>query len=141
MVDVAGGTNQENEGRICNLLLADDDETNRDIFRHFLSGIGTLELTEVTEGRAALSLCLTRCFDLLILDFRLPFIGGDRIARHLRGSSNPNSATPIILSTAMSQDEIGKELVNCPYDRFLPKPFSRDDLVGVVSKELGLDLG
>lgn len=136
MADVAPDANFERpEPR--NLLLADDDEINRDIVRHFLSGIGALQLTESTDGRAALLLCLTQRFDLLILDLRLPGIGGDRIARHLRGSSNPNSTTPIILSTAMAQDEIGPALAECPHDRFLGKPFSRDDLLSVVGRELG----
>ncbi len=140
MIGAVGSIDREGEDRTYNVMVADDDETNRDIVRYFLSDIGGLDLVEVTEGRTALLQCLTQRFDLIILDLRLPFIGGDRIAQHLRGSSNPNSATPIILSTAMSRDEIGTELANCPYDRFLPKPFSRADLVMMVSNKLGLAL-
>ena len=138
MDEAVAGIGQVYGGGKYNLMLADDDETNRDIVRLFLGGLRGLELTEVAEGRAALSQCLTRRFDIIILDFRLPIIGGDRIARHLRSSSNPNSATPIVMSTAMSRDEAASILAHCPHDGFLPKPFTRDELISVVCKERGL---
>lgn len=138
MDEAVAGIGQVYGGGKYNLMLADDDETNRDIVRLFLSGLRGLELTEAAEGRAALSQCLTRRFDIIILDFRLPIIGGDRIARHLRSSSNPNSTTPIIMSTAMSRDEFASAQAHCPHNGFLPKPFTRDDLISVVCKELGL---
>ena len=120
------------------VMLAEDDEINRDIVRCFLDDLDDLDMTEAPDGREALSLCLTRRFDLLILDLRLPIIGGDRIARHLRSSVNQNATTPIILSSAMSLDELGPLLKYCPYDRLLPKPFSRDGLLFAVMAELGI---
>lgn len=130
MTDGAAHTHPEKDARA--LLLAEDDEINRDIVRHFLSGIVGVVLTEAADGRAALTLCLVQRFDVVILDLRLPIIGGDRIARHLRSSVNPNSATPIILSTALAADELGEVLANCPHDHLLPKPLRRDEFLATI---------
>lgn len=134
MTEGAARTHPDKNGHA--LLLAEDEAINREIVRHFLSGIDGIALTEAEDGRAALTLCLVQRFDLLILDLRLPIIGGDRIARHLRSSVNPNRTTPIILSTALAADEMGAVLVNCPHDHLLPKPLRRDAFIATVRAAL-----
>lgn len=82
------------------ILLAEDDEINRQIVTGMLRSRPEYEVVVVADGRAALERAISERFDLLILDQQLPHLTGERVVRSLRASQTPNSATPMILITA-----------------------------------------
>lgn len=95
-----------------------------------------LHLTEVcsqvvvsADGIEGLQLAQSRNWDLIILDLRLPGIGGLDICKQLRSAS---SYTPILMLTAKSS-ELDRVLgLEIGADDYLTKPFSIQELVARV---------
>lgn len=113
------------------ILIAEDDEINREIIGAFLKDQAEFILTVVEDGKAALEAATTTKFDLLIFDQNMPFISGDRVIRHLRASNSLNAKTPAIRLSAdtlhASQNmSAGMNTV------MLPKPLRRDELVSAI---------
>jgi CheY-like chemotaxis protein len=113
------------------ILIAEDDETNRQVILAYLSAIPALDLTVVNDGRAALEAATTNQYDLMIFDQNMPFITGDRVVRHLRASASINSNTPVLrLSADTSQvknaSSGGSRCVH------LPKPLRQNELIETV---------
>ncbi|MGB8623479.1 MAG: response regulator [Paracoccaceae bacterium] len=114
------------------ILVAEDDEINREIIREILGALDDPDLVMACDGREALEACMSRRFDLLIFDRKMPFITGDKLIRHIRASVNVNSQTPAILFSASSQSEMEKSVRNCPADMILSKPIKADDFLSAV---------
>ncbi len=113
------------------ILLAEDDEINREIICAFLQDVVEFKLTTVNDGRAALEAATANRFDVLIFDQNMPFITGDRVIRHLRASNSMNARTPAIRLSAdtlhaAQQDSAGVTTM------MLPKPLHREELVSAV---------
>lgn len=104
------------------LLLAEDDEINRQIVRSLLELRGNVDLTIVEDGRAALETALSQRFDLMIFDRQMPYLNGDRVIRHLRAANTVNTGTPMILFTASADQASVTAGVNGLADMVLPKP-------------------
>jgi CheY-like chemotaxis protein len=118
------------------ILIAEDDETNRQVILAYLSGMSTLDLTVVEDGRAALEAATTNQYDLMILDQNMPFITGDRIIRHLKASASINAKTPIIRLSADTSHSKDASLAGsrCIH---LAKPLRSDELVETIKSLLG----
>ena len=125
-------------GKTYHILLAEDDDTNREIVRAFLSDQPDLELTEAVDGRVALEAALLRKFDLMIFDQNMPYITGDRVIRHLRATRTLNAETPVIRFTAAADLVPGPiRTVNAISEVTLPKPLRREALVQMIRTMLG----
>ena len=80
------------------LLLADDNEANRDLLSRRLLRAGYhVDLAE--EGHQALEMVHSRRYDLLLLNLRMPGIGGLDLLRRIRETWGP-SELPVIMVTA-----------------------------------------
>jgi len=80
-------------------------------------------------GRTALSLLSERSYDVVFIDYRLPDVDGLKLLQSIRKSS-PQAMTCMI--TAYANIETAIAATRQGIDFFLPKPFSSDDLIGVV---------
>lgn len=115
------------------ILLADDDTANRADIRAMFANSAAVELTVVSDGRAAVEVAMTQKFDLLIVGQNIPQISGDRVVRHLRASNSPNACTPVIRFSGdtppFSRADGEKTVV-------MPKSRSRENLISVVAELL-----
>jgi len=68
-----------------NVLLADDNPTNRLIFTEYLTAWGH-EVTSVEDGAQAVVACTMQRFDLLLLDGRMPVMGGPEALERIRAT-------------------------------------------------------
>jgi len=118
------------------VLLAEDDIVSREIMVGLLALCGAPEITVTTTGREALVAALTRPYDLLIFDRRLPSVSGDRIILALRTAATPNQATPTILATAELQEVRDGDPNAYEATIFLPKPLDPAQFVARVSEIL-----
>ncbi|WP_417808345.1 response regulator [Thioclava sp.] len=127
--------NKPNTSPATRVLLAEDDETNRQVILAYLSAIPTLDLTVVKDGRAALETATTNQYDLMIFDQNMPFITGDRIIRHLKASASLNARTPIIRLSADTSHTKDASIAGsrCIH---LAKPLRRDDLIDTINSLL-----
>ncbi len=118
------------------ILIVDDNPINRSFLRQVLERERAHPL-EADGGKAALEFCEQQRFDLILLDIRMPDIGGIEVSRHLRDQPGPNRETPIIIltadmSTARMQEEMPEDLIQ----GWLLKPVSSSVLLNYIDNLL-----
>ena len=82
------------------ILIADDNEDNRDIVATQLAG-HNYELLQAADGEEALAIAKDRLPDLILLDIMMPKLDGVEVCRRLKADSKL-PFMPIILITAKS---------------------------------------
>jgi CheY-like chemotaxis protein len=103
------------------ILLVDDEEPLRACLRMMLELEG-LQVTEASNGAEALNLFTIGEFDLVITDFQMPVMEGDKLAVNIKLLA---PSMPILMVTGS-----GKVLraAENPVDALLKKPFTVTDL-------------
>ncbi|MET7992812.1 response regulator transcription factor [Amycolatopsis sp. NPDC005232] len=107
------------------VLLADDDRAIRESLLRALE-LESYEVTEVTDGVAALALARRDRFDVLILDVMMPGVDGLGVCRVLRADGDP---TPILMLTARVEPPDRVAGLDAGADDYLVKPFDLDELL------------
>ncbi len=113
------------------ILIADDDESIRDIFRIILEKAGyTLEIKadagEILKNNFTLP-------DIFLIDKLLSGVDGLDVCRHLK--SNPNtSRIPIVMVSA--SPDIGALALRAGADDFIEKPFELSYLLKVIERNI-----
>ena len=83
------------------LLLIEDDPESAFFFTYVLSKRGGFDVTHVTDPTVALTLAVTRPWDLIIADLDLPIMSGLEFVAALRRVS---PRLPVVLVTAYPHD-------------------------------------
>lgn len=110
------------------ILLVDDELGILEVVARFLE-IEGLVVVKVADGEAGLRRFAEQKFDLVITDRMLPGMSGEEMATAIKKIS-PH--IPILLISGQFRG-----LVNVtPFDFFLSKPFSRDQLLSAVDQVL-----
>ena len=112
------------------ILIADDEPHLRRLVRTTLDFFGC-EFLEAANGRDALRLAEEHRPDLVILDWMMPEMSGDRVASRLRDIPEL-SGVPVIMLTARSSASPSCEAQQQIFDAYLSKPFSPLQLMEVV---------
>jgi PAS domain S-box-containing protein len=107
-----------------NVLLAEDNPANRDLFRAYLRRFG-IAAEVATNGSEALDKLLSRDFSLAILDIEMPEVSGIDVAKRLR-EIRPESGTQLVAVTGNSYVRSAPELRQ--FDSYLVKPVSEREL-------------
>jgi len=113
------------------ILVVDDEQQIVQLVRDYLEHAGFAVAT-ADDGPTALRIARERHPDLVVLDLGLPGLDGLDVTRSLRR----DSATPIIMLTARSEESdklVGLEL---GADDYVTKPFSPKELVARVRSVL-----
>ena len=105
------------------ILLAEDDLDVLDVTTYALRKYGH-EVVAVTDGAVALQRWETERADVVLLDVNLPGVDGLTLCREIR----QRSTTPIIMVTAMSDEEYVVRGFESGADDYLVKPFSYKEL-------------
>ena len=101
------------------ILLVEDDEAIREMVEKFLIMEG-FDVTAVSNGEEAVQTCLTKSFDLIILDIMMPKLDGLEVLKRIR----EKEALPIIVMSAKDSD-VDKALgLGLGADDYIAKPFS-----------------
>ncbi len=86
------------------ILIVDDTSVNRELVKLMLAPLG-FEIEEAGGGSDGVKAAMTRAFDLILMDVRMPGVDGLEATRVIRGASALNRATPILALTADIQPE------------------------------------
>jgi PAS domain S-box-containing protein len=81
------------------ILVADDNPANRNLAKALLEALGA-DCYLVADGRAAVQAAGQQAFDLILMDMRMPVLGGVEAARTIRAGGGPNDGVPILAFTA-----------------------------------------
>lgn len=127
------------------VLLVEDSKSLNETLTIVLEREG-YEVTSAFDGLQGLDYALTRCFDIIILDVMMPKLNGFEVIKQLREKQN---FTPVIMLTALSQENNKVEGLNLGADDYIAKPFSTLELLARIrallrlcgSKNAPLELG
>jgi DNA-binding response OmpR family regulator len=113
------------------VLVVDDDETVRDVVRRYLEVAGfTVDMAgDGAEGLAKFS---AREPDLVVLDVMMPGINGLEVCKRLRQVSQ----VPIVMLTALGEEENRIAGLQLGADDYVTKPFSPKELALRVASVL-----
>ncbi len=112
------------------ILVAEDDESTRELLKFILSGAG-FEVATAADGQAALKAILQSPPDLAILDIMLPEVHGFSICHQVKHSDALKNVKVLMLSAkAFPADRRQAQEVGA--DGFLSKPVNPAELIQTI---------
>ncbi|MBZ5199895.1 response regulator [Planomicrobium chinense] len=113
------------------ILVADDEDILRILISDTLED--DFEIEEAEDGKEALEKIRENDYDLIILDYMMPYLTGLEVLEQIRKDQN---ATRVLMLTAKAQDADREQAIQKGADYFMSKPFSPIELLGLVEKIL-----
>ena len=117
------------------LLVVDDESRIRDLIRKYAVFEG-YEVEEAADGMAAVAMCRTHQYDLIIMDVMMPELDGFSACREIRKTSQ----VPVIMLSARGEEYDRIHGFELGVDDYVVKPFSPRELmmrVGAILKRSG----
>jgi putative two-component system response regulator len=109
------------------ILIADDDEINRELLSEILTGEG-YSVVCAEDGDRALDAIHQNSVDLAFLDVIMPGKTGFDVCRIVK-SLPATRLVPVVLITGLSLVDQRIQGITCGADDFLSKPFNRQELL------------
>jgi len=110
------------------ILMVDDTAVNRELVRLMLQPLG-LQIEEAASGADGVQAAMTRSYDLILMDVRMPGVDGLEATRLIRAVSALNRRTPILALTADVQPENAAACRGAGMDDVLAKPIVPGQLI------------
>ena len=121
------------------ILIVDDTKINLMVAEGFLKST-QVQIDTANGGRQAVEMALARSYDLILMDQRMPEIGGTEATRRIRETENsPNKKTPVICMTADAIIGARERYIGEGFDDYLSKPVSAQDLEKLLAAYLPAD--
>ena len=109
------------------ILVAEDNDSNYSLVRHILKNY---DLTRAANGVEAVEEVRSRNFDLVLMDLKMPVMGGLEATRKIREF---NAEVPIVALTANAFDSDRVSAMDAGCNAFLAKPVKRKQLLDLFS--------
>jgi CheY-like chemotaxis protein len=122
--------------QIPRVLIVDDEPDNRGWLNGLLTAIG-FEVREADNGEAAIREWETWRPQLILMDLRMPVMGGLEATRRIR-SRSPADATVIIALTASAMEDDRPVVMQAGVDELILKPCREAELLETIRSRLGL---
>jgi PAS domain S-box-containing protein len=127
--DAAVGEAEGLEG--LRVLVADDNAANRELARAILAQAG-VEVSEAHGGEEAVQMAETLPVDLILMDLRMPGLGGCAAAQAIRLGEGPNRDIPILAFSADYDLSEGRRGTLPLFNGQVRKPVSPAELIEAV---------
>ncbi|HEY5412159.1 MAG TPA: ATP-binding protein [Caulobacteraceae bacterium] len=111
------------------ILMVDDTAVNRELVKLMLEPLGC-EVEEAAGGADGVQAAMTRPYDLILMDVRMPGIDGLEATKLIRAVSAFNRRTPILALTADVQPDNAAACRSAGMDDIIAKPIVPRELVG-----------
>ena len=112
------------------ILVVEDNEKNMKLFRDVLNAKG-YETLEATTGEEAVALTAQHVPDLVLMDIRLPDIGGVEALARLRDDAR-TASIPVLALTAQAMHGDRERFLEAGFDGYVSKPVDIVELVRAV---------
>jgi len=117
------------------ILLAEDNETNRDVLREQLRLLG-YQADIAEDGRVALDKWRSGHFGMLLADCHMPHMDGFALTAAIRQTEAPGQRLPIIAITANAMAGEAQRCLDAGMDDYLSKPLRLPELGRMLAKWL-----
>ena len=114
------------------IMIVDDDSAHRLSLKANLEETG-FETVEAATGEEALELAASQKLDLILLDLRMPGMGGLEVLKRLFESGLP---APVIIMTAYGTIDSAVTALKMGAEDYLTKPLDTDELLLKIEKVL-----
>ena len=121
--------------RNVDILLVEDHEDNRNIYRTILEHYG-FRVRIAKDGSEGVRLASEERPDLILLDIDIPVLDGFEVARQLK-AAEATSRIPIVALTAHTTPEDRDRATAAGFDGYLAKPASPTHVAAEVRRFLG----
>lgn len=113
------------------ILVADDEDILRMLIVDTLED--DFEITEAEDGREALNSIRSGTYDLIVLDYMMPYLTGMEVLEQIR---KDGVQTPVMMLTAKAQEADRELAMSYGADYFMAKPFSPIELLSLIESIL-----
>ena len=113
------------------ILIAEDNRSNRDLLVRILSRLGH-DTEVVGNGRDAVSAVGRRSYDLVLMDVRMPVMNGIQALQAIRAMPGPASDIPIVAITADAMRGDREKHLGLGFTESISKPIDRRRLNQVL---------
>ncbi len=108
------------------ILIADDNEQNRELLEAYLSDEGH-EILMAADGQQTLEVAFEKLPDLVLLDIMMPKLSGYEVCQRLKEDER-TQRIPVLMVTALKEMGDIQKAVDAGADDFLTKPVHRLEL-------------
>ena len=116
------------------ILLADDDEMNRDILSRRLQRNG-YEVVMAVDGKQAVAMVKSERPDLILMDMNMPVLDGWEATKYLK-SDNDTKDIPLIIMSGHALESFRESAFNAGCDDFEIKPADFPRLLTKIERQL-----
>lgn len=116
------------------ILVVEDEDILRTNVTRMLE-LEKFDVKNACNGRVALERLSEGVPDLILCDVMMPEMNGYEFLRQVRANKE-TSGTPFIFLTAKTEKQDFREGMSLGADDYLPKPFSRDELLKAITSRL-----
>ena len=119
-----------------NILVADDNPTNREVLSRILER-GGHTATLVSDGERALDALESAHFDIALIDRNMPRLSGLETVQAIRLTTGARERLPIVMLSADVTPDARRECLEAGADAFLAKPIEAARLLEELQKLCG----
>lgn len=115
------------------ILIADDNELNREVLKAIIEPLGFSAVDEAEDGAKAVEMAAKNSYDIIFMDSHMPVMNGAEAAAEIRKTGN---SVPIIAVTADAVTGTKERLISSGMNDYIVKPIDIKVLFGVIKKYL-----
>ncbi len=121
--------------RALNILLAEDNRVNRMLISNMLVNIGH-RVDTAEDGEMAINAISEGDYDLVLMDVRMPKLGGPEATGIIRAQEDENTHLPIIAVTADATTTHRDHFIEVGMDAVVAKPIDLDILLNAIDRAM-----
>lgn len=118
------------------ILIADDNQPNRELLEAYLAGVDC-DVEHASDGQDTLAKVRSFQPDLILLDVMMPKLSGFEVCQQLKAAA-PTKKIMILMVTALNEAGDIERAVEAGTDDFLSKPVNKVELLKRVENMLRL---
>ncbi|NQU32206.1 MAG: response regulator, partial [Bacteroidetes bacterium] len=123
------------------ILVVDDNEYNRIVASDTLKSKSKVEIHEASNGQEAIAFLREIRFDVVLMDVQMPVMNGFDATQFIRTNfEDPVKDIPIIALTASVLRTDLDKCKDAGMNSYIPKPFSKSQLITGIAQALKIDL-
>lgn len=120
----------ETDESAIHVLIADDEESVRDLLLLFLTDLGA-DVDAAVDGQQAMEFVHRESYDLILLDLMMPVQSGLQALKAIR---KLDPEVPVLIMTAFGTIETAVEAMKSGANDFLVKPLSAEEIDGLMKQ-------